>query len=187
MAIKPERLQILLAEYQACNMNRDHYDSVRWLIGSVFIGASLTAFGLSSTYAEGPLVLIIALFSQSLVAIFIGYNDIVQAYIDLSLERCREIEIELRKFKAPVLHSRIDKRTRKRRGRLLTKLLVGITTSAWILRILLLSLKAQFGIAAALTVILVLILGVVLVCYIENGTHGYVKKTARKRTTQNEP
>jgi hypothetical protein len=42
-----KEVDILLAEYQAAHMNRDHYDSVRWTMGSIFIVGSLTLFGIS--------------------------------------------------------------------------------------------------------------------------------------------
>ena len=42
-----KKIDVLLAEYQACHRNRDHYDSVRWTIGSIFIATSLTLFGIS--------------------------------------------------------------------------------------------------------------------------------------------
>ena len=31
-------IDVLLAEYDACNGTRDHYDGISWLIGSIFCG-----------------------------------------------------------------------------------------------------------------------------------------------------
>ena len=45
--MEKERIDVLLAEYQASHRNRNHYDSVRWTIGSILMAASLTLFGIS--------------------------------------------------------------------------------------------------------------------------------------------
>ena len=45
--LQEKNVDVLIAEYHACQENRSHYDSIRWVIGSIFIGASLALFGLS--------------------------------------------------------------------------------------------------------------------------------------------
>jgi hypothetical protein len=44
-----KRIDVLLEEYQACQNTRNHYDNIRWTIGSIFIAISLAIFGISFT------------------------------------------------------------------------------------------------------------------------------------------
>jgi hypothetical protein len=44
-----KEVDVLIGEYQACHRNRNHYDSVGWTIGSIFIAVSLALIGFSFT------------------------------------------------------------------------------------------------------------------------------------------
>ena len=89
------QVNILLNEYQACHRNRNHYDSVRWTIGSIFIGASLALFGLSLTM-HIVVVLLAFVFSIGLVIIWYLYSSHVNPYIMRAMVRMHEIEKKLR-------------------------------------------------------------------------------------------
>jgi hypothetical protein len=92
---RDSQIDILLNEYQSCHRNRNHYDSVRWTIGSIFIVASLTLFGLS---LDKPIVIVILAyyFSWSLIMIWYFYSQHVNPYIMRSMIRMHEIEKKLR-------------------------------------------------------------------------------------------
>jgi len=136
---KDAEIEVLLAEYQASYMNRDHYDSVRWLIGSVFIGTSLATFGFSFLVSDLSAVFVSILFSVLLFTAFILYDQLIQPYVDISLNRCQELEDELQ-FRvkiAPVLHNEIHRRTSERRlkGKNVTDFLIAATTLMWTFRL----------------------------------------------------
>jgi hypothetical protein len=40
-----DRIKALLEEYHDCHQTRDHYDSVRWTIGSIFIASGVLLLG----------------------------------------------------------------------------------------------------------------------------------------------
>jgi glucose uptake protein GlcU len=44
-----KEVDVSIGEYQACHRNRNHYDSVEWTIGSIFIAVSLALIGFSFT------------------------------------------------------------------------------------------------------------------------------------------
>ena len=93
--IEKMQINILLNEYQACHRNRNHYDSVRWTIGSLFIGASLTLFGISIVKEVETFGVIIAcFFSLGLIMIWYLYSQHVNPYILASIIRARDIEKE---------------------------------------------------------------------------------------------
>jgi len=96
-----KKVDILLEEYQACHTNRNHYDNIRWTIGSIFIAISLAIFGISFT-AEviNKLDLIILLAFFSLAFIFVWYLFVlhVNAYVWVSVLRLHEIEQEFREM-----------------------------------------------------------------------------------------
>jgi uncharacterized membrane protein YdcZ (DUF606 family) len=91
------RIDALLAEYEACYKTRDHYDSINWTIGSIFIASVLLLLGQSfqikiQTFTDRVSVLLIALVSFLLVVIWFVYIQHVQPTINRSIERAREIE-----------------------------------------------------------------------------------------------
>jgi len=89
-------LDILLVEYQCAHMNRDHYDSVRWTIGSIFIIASLTAFGASLVESVTQTqVLLLCFASGFLYGVWLLYNWHIEPYVKMSLARLQGIEREL--------------------------------------------------------------------------------------------
>lgn len=90
--------EILLTEYQCAHANRDHYDSVRWTIGSIFIIASLTA--LAATFIEPMLrmfwqSLVLLVLSAGFYAVFLAYDRHVVPYVKMSINRMQRIEREL--------------------------------------------------------------------------------------------
>ena len=94
-----KRIDVLLNEYTACHSNRDHYDSIRWTIVSIFGGASIATFGISfldpvrgNPYAVGSL----AAFSVILLVISWAYYQHVNPWVNLSLIRTFQVENELR-------------------------------------------------------------------------------------------
>jgi hypothetical protein len=89
-----EQVKVWLAEYDAAIQTRNHYDSTRWLIGSIFIAIIFTMFAASFQ----PLVM--SIFSISVLAgvslilwcVFVYYDQHVQPWIKAALFRCRMIE-----------------------------------------------------------------------------------------------
>lgn len=134
------QVEIWLAEYQACQETRNHYDSVRWIIGSIFIGASLTLFGISfgTSFIE---VVVSAIFSILLVIIWYLYAHHVNPYIMVSIIRCHAIEEELRQKTYNVeQHKQIrkiddDKEIVNTKGTSITYVLFALIMGMWFLRI----------------------------------------------------
>jgi hypothetical protein len=98
--------EILLAEYQCAEANRDHYDSTRWTIGSIFIIASLTA--LAATFIEPILrmfrqTVVLVLLSAGFYLVFLAYDHHVVPYVKMSINRMQRIERELQ-----LLHSYVS-------------------------------------------------------------------------------
>jgi len=96
--IADKTVDVLLAEYQASHMNRDHYHSLVWTIGSVLIPTSIALVGASLL---DPLinnlraVLALAAFSLALVFVWYAYNLHADPWVKKSILRCQEIEKEL--------------------------------------------------------------------------------------------
>jgi hypothetical protein len=104
-------LRTLLEEYDACHVNRNHYDQTRWIIGSIFIVSSFTLVSASflapavnyrvSTGLIGAASLILWL-------VFLYYDNHVQPWIRASLDRCFDIERRLQNIGFDIrLHSSI--------------------------------------------------------------------------------
>ena len=94
-----KRIEVWLVEYKACQQNRDHYDSVRWTMGSIFIATSLTLFGvsfISEIKKEFWEVCVIASFSLLLTMIWYAYNQHIDPYTLESIKRMHKIEQKLR-------------------------------------------------------------------------------------------
>lgn len=141
---KKMRGDVLLAEYRACHMNRSHYENIAWTIGSIFIVASLTLFGISFVEEVRHSifeVVLLASFSMVLMSVWVIYVFYVHPYVMISLNRLWQIEQELQKlgFNAPRLHTSIRAKKRTIRGRYITSSLFILVLVAWIFRILLLS------------------------------------------------
>ncbi|NIO37996.1 hypothetical protein GTO27_09880 [Candidatus Bathyarchaeota archaeon] len=140
-----KEIDVLLAEYQACHRNRNHYDSVRWTIGSIFMATSLALFGIS--FVEEQLgileVLLIAVFSFFLIFVWYAYSQHVNLYVLESLLRFHKIERRLCDMGFDIsLHKSIHDRTQQqqqRRGIWSTFLLFVVVLTAWFLRIALLA------------------------------------------------
>lgn len=93
-----KRIDILVGEYQACHSNRNHYDSVRWTIGAIFIAASLTLFGISfveEVRSNFIHVNLIGFFSLAWMLVWYVLFVHVNPYIMVSIIRCHKIELEL--------------------------------------------------------------------------------------------
>jgi len=138
------KVDVLLAQYQACNATRDHYDSVRWIMGSIFIGASLAALSMSFTdHITAVQVLFIAIFSIALLVIWIKYDDHVQPWIDTSLELAKKTENDLSDLGLNLrLHHLIrnedEKQHKTRKGRNIRRYLVLVVVIAWAVRLMML-------------------------------------------------
>jgi hypothetical protein len=94
-----EQLEIWLAEYAAANSTRDHYDSTRWLIGSIFIAAIFTLFASSflDPVARNNIALgMLAETSTILWFVFVYYDQSVQPWVTAAIDRCHKIEEKLR-------------------------------------------------------------------------------------------
>lgn len=137
-------IDILLAEYQACHTNRNHYDNLRWTIGSIFIASSLALFGISfMNEVRLPIeVIMMASFSLLLIVIWYGYNQHVNPYVLASIKRLHEIELELYKMCFDMkLHKSVWEREKKElikpRGAWITYFLFLIVLGAWFLRLIL--------------------------------------------------
>jgi hypothetical protein len=131
------QIEILLQEYASSHDTRNHYDNVQWIIGSIFIGASLTLFGLSLNTGLVEVILSF-LFSLSSILIWFLYTSHVNNYITASIIRCHEIEDYLRKEYAfeIKLHKSIWKMEYfpKIRGITITFSLISLITFFWLLR-----------------------------------------------------
>jgi len=97
---KQERqLNIWLTEYTAANSTRDHYDSTRWLVGSIFIAAIFTMFASSflDQVPQDNLALgLLAVSSTMLWFVFVFYDQHTQPWINAAIDRCHKIENILR-------------------------------------------------------------------------------------------
>jgi len=95
-SITSDVLNALLAEYEACYKTRDHYDSVEWTIGSIFIASSLfllgVSFEISPTKITFVSVVSLCVVSLLLFGIWYAYVLHVEPYIIDSINRAREIE-----------------------------------------------------------------------------------------------
>ncbi len=142
--LEKKKIDVLLAEYQACHRNRNHYDSVCWTIGSIFIAISLTLFGISfieevrNGFWE---VLLIGVLSVLLMLIWYAYSQHVNMYVLESILRLHEIEHELRGMGFNIkLHEAIYKRAQHQvRGAWITFILLAVVLGAWFLRMSFLS------------------------------------------------
>ena len=132
------KVEVLLAEYRACHMNRNNYDSVVWTIGSIFIAASFTLLGISFVQEiRIEEVALLAGFSLASILIWTCYKEHVGWFIKRSLDRMEEIEKELRNLGFGIkLHSSI--RAKKQIRGVWNAILLTVTVfAAWIFRILL--------------------------------------------------
>ncbi|MCW4042998.1 MAG: hypothetical protein NWE90_04655 [Candidatus Bathyarchaeota archaeon] len=136
---KDKFIDTLLTEYQACHMNRNHYDSLSWTICSIFTSASLALLGISflNPVVNNPLdVILIASFSILIFVIYMAYERHARPWIKASLDRCHEIEEELRRLGFhTTLHTNI-RGIEQIRGIWILRSLVMIVLFAWIFRIM---------------------------------------------------
>ena len=136
----PEKqIDIWLTEYRACHLNRNHYENVRWIMGSIFIVTSITLLGISfwkeiiNNISE---VSLLAIFSLSLMSIWMLYTLYLRLFIRESLCRMREIEKELRNIGYDIkLHTSIHAHRPCGRARWITCSLFIIVFIAWLFRL----------------------------------------------------
>jgi hypothetical protein len=189
-----DNLQVLLASYQAAIMSRDHYDSVRWTIGSVFIGAELATYGISFLSTLGLAeITALAIFSEALLAIFVLYDQLVQPYIDLSFMVCREIEERLKtKYDFPALHTEItertwneltekSKRTDKLRGKYVFDAFILIIMLSWVVRVVIGNAYGNWALPSTcdplIAGIVIFLFGMAIFLYRQQYPHGVDVKT----------
>ncbi len=100
-------------------MNRDHFDSIRWMIISIFIAASFTLLGISflDPVIENPFhVRFLSGLSLLLTLVWVGYDQVVQAWVEESHSRAPCIEDGLRlRVQYPTLRQ-YSKKTTKDKG-----------------------------------------------------------------------
>ncbi len=163
------RIDVLLNEYQAGHRNRNHYDSVRWTVGSILIATSFALLGLSfqeKIYEEFWAVNFMAFFSIWLFLLWYIYNQYVNPYIMGSILRMHEIEQELRDGNFDIrLHKSIFKETSQRRlkATYITSFEFGLVFVAWILRNLLLRTQnSTYSICAIIILSIGLIFALIL-------------------------
>jgi len=133
-----KHVDVLLHEYRACHMNRDHYESVKWMIGSIFIAAIFTLLGLSFVekirYSPIEVAFLVTL-SFLLMIIWLFVNEHVRWYVKASLERSYEIEETLRASSFDIgLHKTIRKRSQTS-GRWVDIFLMVVVFGACIIRL----------------------------------------------------
>lgn len=96
-----KQIDALLSEYEACHRNRNHYDSLRWTVGSILLVASLTLLGASFTKevaASSPVEMwFIALFSLAVLIGWYIYFTAIGLNIYTTFVRFLQIELELLK------------------------------------------------------------------------------------------
>jgi len=141
------QIDILLNEYQACHRNRNHYDSVRWSIGSIFIAASFTVYGFSLGQQDKSVALALVLLSMFPFFIWYFYYQHVNSTVMASIVRMQKIETELRNMDYHInLHNSIRSIQRRPRGIWITYSLLWFMSIAWIYKIsLLLNLYTLFN------------------------------------------
>ena len=142
------RIDVLLKEYEIAQDNRNHYENGRWLLGTIFIAASLTLFGVSflkdvTRDTTGLPVIVMTIFSTALLLIWKVHWDRVQPYVYASFHRLHEIEKELQYlgFKdIPRLHTEIARETRRTcregKGQWVTWWMLTTILCVWFLRFL---------------------------------------------------
>jgi len=124
-------------------LNRNHYDGVRWTIGSIFIGASLALFGISflNSMVNNPrAVYSTSIFSLALYIIWLLYHFHVERFVEKSLDRAKKIEDELGKIDKEYgmqLHTKIREQVKRGKGAFITGLLTGIIIMTWLCRMVL--------------------------------------------------
>ncbi|MGB9779109.1 MAG: hypothetical protein ACPLW8_06845 [Candidatus Bathyarchaeales archaeon] len=113
-------IQILLKELELCQRNRDHYDTLEWQIGSLFIGFSLAAFWFAMQSHSFIDVSALAFFSiATLLTWTFALHHRGAFYSKVSLETARKLEakiLELAKVHITselLLHTKIDAEDRK--------------------------------------------------------------------------
>jgi len=136
---KEKKVDVLLEEYQACHRNRNHYDSVRWTIGSIFIAISSAIFGVSLTkdvMDEPNIIMLLAVFSLVLIFVWYLFVQHVNPYVWQSIIRFHEIEKELREMRFDIrLHKSIYNVKQKMKGIYITCILLMAFIIVWLLRI----------------------------------------------------
>jgi hypothetical protein len=141
------KVDVLVAEYQAAHINRNHYEGIRWTIASILMAASFTLMGISfiQEIKDSTIeVVLLACVSLALMMVWFAIHTYVSPFVRLSLERLWEIEKELQSlgFDAPKLHTTIRKETefQKGRGLMIRYGFVILAYFAWLFRILILVL-----------------------------------------------
>ena len=136
-------VEIALAEYEACSDTRNHYDNIRWTIGSIFIAVSLGLFGLSFTDSlsnQLAAVVFTFLFSLSLILVWYLYFQHVNPYVVTAILRAHKIEKFLSKKypDGPRLNKEIwetEKIVKHIKGVTITLWLFASTVILWMSRI----------------------------------------------------
>jgi hypothetical protein len=142
---KFKKVDVLLAEYAACNETRDHFDGTAWVIGSIFVAISmsiLAATTLNPVYQEPIAVAALGGFSILLFLVWVSYELHVRPWVIASFTRASEIEDELKTlgYEAKLHHNiaKSDEKSRnKGRGKRTFYFLIILILAGWGVRIFL--------------------------------------------------
>jgi hypothetical protein len=138
--IRQEKIQVWLKEYEVCHCARNHFDTIRWTIGSIFLVVSFALLGLSfqkDIAGDPPMITLITFFSVFPVVIWLLYDRLLQPYIDSCYERIWKIEEELRAQGMDIwLNTNMKQDFPKGRGKRILYLATSLILAIAILRIM---------------------------------------------------
>jgi hypothetical protein len=148
---KEKKIDILLQEYQQTLSNRNHYHSIRWTMGTLFITATFSLFGASflKELLDQPVgVVTMGVFSLLLLAVWVAFSLHGQTYVDTCHIRLNQIEKQIQDLAGtdfPKLHHEIGKAMKEKRvGTAITIIMLHTVVTAWIVRIWLLPSMQQY-------------------------------------------
>jgi hypothetical protein len=149
-SITSDVLHALMTEYDACFKAWDHYDSVEWTIGSIFIASSLfllaVSFEVPPTKISFVAVVSLCVVSLMLFGIWYAYVLHVEPYIKDSWNRAIQIETWINQQYGAVwlqLESRYLSKHNRGRGRAITYSLFGLILATAVARIIILFVYGQ--------------------------------------------
>jgi len=150
-ATDEKKIDILLQEYQQTLSNRNHYHSIRWTMGTVFIAATFSLFGVSflkELLDQPEKVVTMGVFSLLVLAVWVAFSIHGQTYVNACHIRLNQIEKQIQGLAGtdfPKLHHEIGKAMKeKRSGTTITVIMLDTVVTAWLVRIWLLPSMQQY-------------------------------------------